>query len=68
MSVVTVYDGTADNDAMESSTYVLILHGSGFCFNSATNNKQASPALCDLAPVPTPNVLVYTYGRLGNQS
>lgn len=44
--------------------HVAQAHGSGFCPNSETHNKEPSPGVCGQAPSPTPFVLDYTMGSL----
>lgn len=49
---------------VDNATYVLSLSGNDFCFNTEVQNKQPSPALCDVSPISTPYVLAYTFGRI----
>lgn len=44
--------------------YVAAVHGEGYCPNSETHNKQATPGACDQAPTSTPHVLNYNIGKL----
>ena len=40
-------------------------HQNGFCQNNEPQNKAPRPAMCEQTPRPTPGVLVYSYGALG---
>jgi hypothetical protein len=52
-------------DPGSGAAYLLVLQGAGFCFNTNTNNKEATPALCDVQPKSISNVLAYSFGALG---
>lgn len=48
------------------NAYVHEVHSDGFCFNTETRNKQASPPVCEQVATSTPNVLNYNYAPLAN--